>query len=151
MIDFAGRSSIRLLLLRRAEEPLRPSQFRREADLLLANALATITEYLAVWIEDEKGQVIASGGPAVLVSAFSGAKVSTEKPEGGLASLPGAWAERSYCRFSAAVRDADQQLLGTVVVLVDFSPIASMLMDPTGLDETGEVLVGVKTRRGDST
>ena len=30
------------------------------------------------------------------------------------------------------------------MVLVDFSPIASMLMDPTGLAETGEVLVGVQ-------
>ena len=38
VIDFAGDSSIRQLILRRDEEPLRPSQFRREADLLLANA-----------------------------------------------------------------------------------------------------------------
>jgi hypothetical protein len=29
VIDFAGRSGIRLLLLRRAEEPLSPEQFRR--------------------------------------------------------------------------------------------------------------------------
>ena len=29
-------------------------------------------------------------------------------------------------------------------MLVDFGPIASILMDTSGLDETGEVLVGVK-------
>ncbi len=30
------------------------------------------------------------------------------------------------------------------MVLIDFSPIASMLMDPTGLDHSGEVLLGIK-------
>ncbi len=144
VIDFAGGSSIRLLLLRRTEEPLSPSQFRREADLLLANALATITEYLAVWIEDEQGRVIASSGPAVLVSAFSGAKAPTESPEGSVAFLPRRVGETFVLPLSAAVRDANQKLVGSILVLVDFSQIASMLMDPTGLEESGEVLVGVR-------
>ncbi len=144
VIDFAGRPGIRLLLLRRAEEPLSPEQFRREADLMLSNALATITEYLAVWIEDEQGRVIASSGPANLVAAFSGAKRSTERPEGGLALPPRPVGGTFVLPLSAAVRDASHKLLGTIMVLVEFSPIASMLMDPTGLDESGEVLVGVK-------
>jgi two-component system, NtrC family, sensor kinase len=144
VIDFAGRSGVRLLLLRRAEEPLSPAQFRREADLLLSNALATITEYSAVWIEDEQGRVIASGGPTVLIAAFAGARLTTEKSEGDLVFLPRRVDGKFVLPLSAAVRDANHRLLGTIVVLVDFSPIASMLMDPTGLEESGEVLVGVK-------
>ena len=46
--------------------------------------------------------------------------------------------------LAAVVRDSNQQVRGTIMVLVDFNPIASMLMDPTGLAETGEVLVGVQ-------
>ena len=80
---------IRLLLLRRAEEPMSPAQFRREADPLLANCAGDASrEYMAVWIEDEQGQVIASSGPANLIAAFSGAKRSTENPDGGLAIPP---------------------------------------------------------------
>jgi two-component system NtrC family sensor kinase len=144
VIDFAGRSGIRLLLLRRVEEPIGAALFRREADLVLSHALATITEYLAVWIEDEQGQVIASSGPPNLVASFPKATVSAEKPEGGLAFPPRRVDGTFVLPLSAAVRDGNHKLLGTVVVLVDISPIASMLMDPTGLDETGEVLVGVE-------
>jgi hypothetical protein len=36
--------------------------------------------------------------------------------------------------LSAAVRGADGKLVGSIMVLVDFSQIASMLMDPTGLE-----------------
>jgi two-component system, NtrC family, sensor kinase len=144
VIDFAGRSGMRLLLLRRAEEPLSPAQFRREADLLLSNAVATITEYVAVWIEDEKGQVIASGGPSALVTAFAGSKVPTEKLEGAVVFAPRRVDRLFVLPVSVAVRDANHRILGTIMVLVDFSPIASMLMDPSGLEESGEVLVGVK-------
>ena len=45
--------------------------------------------------------------------------------------------------FSSVVRDPDGRALGTVLLLPDFGPIAGFLMDPNGLDETGEVLVGV--------
>ena len=53
--------------------------------------------------------------------------------------------ERSDCAFSSVVRGPERQALGTVMLLADFSPIASILMDPSGLDGTGEVLVGVRT------
>ena len=88
--------------------------------------------------------MIASGGPAVLVSAFSGAKAPMENPESSVAYLPRRVGGTFVLPLSAAVRDANQKLVGSIVVLVDFSPIASMLMDPTGLEESGEVLVGVK-------
>ena len=47
-----------------------------------------MTGFLAVWIEDEQGQVIAEGGPANLVREFSGAKRLTAKPDGGLVIPP---------------------------------------------------------------
>ena len=90
----SGRLSLRAarlfgcLLLRRADEPMSPARFRALADPLLANSLATIRDYIAIWIEDESGQVIASSGPANLIAAFSGAKaIAGESRMGALRFL----------------------------------------------------------------
>ena len=142
--EFASRSPVRLLLLRRADEPMSPARFRALADPFLANSLATIRDFMAIWIEDESGQVIASSGPATLIAAFSGAKRLPENPGGELALPPRRLDGAFGVPFATVVRGAEQKILGTIMVLVDFSPTASILMDTSGLDETGEVLVGVK-------
>jgi signal transduction histidine kinase len=142
--EFATRSRVRLLLLRRAEEPITSARFRAMADPILANSLATIRDYIAIWVEDENGELIASSGPANLIATFSGAKRSPENPSGGLALPPRRVNGVFGVPFAAVVRNAEQKILGTIMVLVDFSPTASILMDTSGLDETGEVLVGVK-------
>jgi two-component system, NtrC family, sensor kinase len=142
--EFASRSPVRLLLLRRVDEPMSPARFRALADPLLANSLATIRDYIAIWVEDERGQVIASSGPANLIAAFSGARRSPEGLGGGVALPPRRVGGAFGVPFATVVRNAEQTILGTVLVLVDFGPTASILMDMSGLDETGEVLVGVK-------
>jgi signal transduction histidine kinase/HAMP domain-containing protein len=144
VLEFASSTRVRLLLSRRADEPISPARFRALADPILANSLATIRDYIAIWIEDEAGQVIASSGPANLISGFSGAKRSLENPAGGLALPPRRLDGAFGVPFAATVRSADLKVIGTIMVLVDFSPTASILMDTSGLDETGEVLVGVK-------
>ena len=45
--------------------------------------------------------------------------------------------------FFADVRGNRDEVLGRVMLLFDFGPIAGFLTDPSGLGETGEVLVGV--------
>ncbi len=142
--EFAGRSPVRLLLFRRADEPMNPAQFRAEADPILKNALATIAEYKAIWIEDENGRVIASSGPANLIAKFSGGKRWTENVDADLVVPPHRAEGLFGLPVSAMIPTAEHEVLGIVVVLVDFGPIASILMDTSGLDETGEVLVGVK-------
>ena len=111
---------------------------------ILANALATITEYIAIWIEDENGRVIASNGPANLIAEFSGGKRWTDNFDDDLVVPPHRATGLFGLPVVAVIRTAEHEVLGTIVVLVDFGPIASILMDTSGLDETGEVLVGVK-------
>ena len=143
-LDFANRARLRGLILRQAEHPVPRAQFRTDAERSLSDMLGTITEYLAAWIEDDKGQLIASSGPKNLIAEFAGAKPSTEKPEGGVAAPPRLVDGTFVLPLAAVVRDSNQRVRATIMVLVDFSPTASMLMDPTGLDETGEVLVGAR-------
>ena len=142
--DFAGGLPLQPLLMRRVAGQMSPAQFRDEANGILSKATATITDYLAVWIEDDQGEVIASSGPSKLVSAFSITKRSNERSNGGLLAPPQRTDGTIGLPISAVVRDDDRKVLESVAVLFDFSQIASMLMDPTGLDDTGEVLVGVE-------
>ena len=141
--EFAERPDVRQLLFRRGVEQMDPARFRDQADRILANALATITEYKAIWIEDENGRVIASNGPANLIAEFSGGKRWTDNLDDDLVVPP----HRAQGLFGlpvvAVIRTAEHEVLGAIVVLVDFGSIASILMDTSGLDDTGEVLVGV--------
>jgi PAS domain S-box-containing protein len=147
-VEFASRSPIRPLLLQRSGGRMTDAHFRAEADPILSGALASMTGFLAVWIEDEEGRLIAQGGPPNLVREFSGATRSTPKPDGGLVVPPQRVDEAFGLAFSAVVRDSQGDAVGTVMLVADFSPIASILMDPSGLDETGEVLVAVRTGEG---
>ncbi len=126
------------------------AQFRDEAVLVLSNMLAAITEYLAIWIEDEQGRLIASRGPATLIAASSDVKPSTDKPEGTLALFARLVGSTFVLPLSAAVRDTDHALLGTIMVLVDFNPIASMLMDSDWARRTRRDSGGSQERRRDS-
>ncbi len=45
--------------------------------------------------------------------------------------------------FRSVIRGRDGQVAGAIFMILDFGPIAKFLMDSGGLDETGEVLVGV--------
>ena len=124
-----------------------PARFHALADPLLANSLATIRDYIAIWIEDERGQIIASSGPEPLIATFSCAKtIVRESRRQAWRSLLAKWTERSACHSQSRCKMQSRQLLGTIMVLVDFSPTALILMDSSALDETGEVLVGVRHR-----
>ena len=58
-------------------------------------------------------------------------------------SRRGESARRSVLCSRRPCAGPDGRALGTVFLLSDFGPIAAFLMDPNGLEETGEVLVGV--------
>ena len=109
-----------------------------------SNARNTTTGYLALWIEDEAGKVIASSGPEDLVAEYSRLDRSEAGPDGGLVVPPRRVGTTFGFVFSSVVQDQDGKVLGTAFLLADFAPIAAFLMDPNGLNKTGEVLVGVR-------
>jgi hypothetical protein len=138
---FARRNRLHQLLMRRANGTLTPDEFRREAENFLSAAMTTTAGVLAMWVEDDAGRVIASSGPEKWVAAFARLERTDETPDGGLVVPPRRVDDVFGMVFSAAVRD--RATLGRVVLLTDFAPIGSILLDPSGLGETGEVLVGI--------
>ena len=141
--QLARRVRIHHLLVQRAEGTISSNRFRAETETVLLNARTNTTGFLALWIEDQAGQVLASNGPPELVAGYSRLRRFEAKPDGPLVVPPLRVGSTFGFVFSSAVRGSDGQALGTVLLLSDFGPIANFLMDPNGLDETGEVLVGV--------
>jgi PAS domain S-box-containing protein len=122
-----------------------PSEpFRAKADAVLADARASTPGILAVWIEDNSGRVVGSSGPEALVAAYPAVKVRAVKSEGGLVVPPARLGGSAGLVFSSAIAGGDGRAGGTIMVVADFGPIAALLLDPRGLEDTGEVVVGVK-------
>jgi two-component system, NtrC family, sensor kinase len=141
---FAHRARFHQLLVQRAEGTISSDRFKVDTDTLLLYARNSTTGYLALWIEDEDGKVIASSGPQDLVAEYSRLDRSEAGPDGGLVVPPRRVGTTFGFVFSSVVHGQDGKVLGTAFLLSDFAPIASFLMNPGGLNETGEVLVGVR-------
>jgi len=142
--QFARRNRIRQLLVERAGGTIKPEQFRAEMDAILSTARSSTSGIVALWIEDDSGRVLASSEPDNVAAVYSGLTRPGARPDGGLVIPPARVGGSFSLVFSAAVQGGEDHTLGTVVVLADFAPIAALLMDPRGLEDTGEVLVGVK-------
>jgi hypothetical protein len=99
---------------------------------------------LALWIEDGARQVAASAGPKSLIESYSRVESSAAKPQGGLVVPPMRLAGTFGAVFSAAVRSDEGSVVGAVILVVDVAPVMAFVVDPNGLGETGEVLVGMK-------
>ena len=141
--QLAQRVRIHHLFAQRASGTISADRFRAETEVILNTARTNTNGFLALWIEDPAGGVLAWSGPEDLVMGYSRLRKTEEKPDGSLVVPPRRIGSAFGFVFSSAVRGPDGQALGTVLLLSDFGPIASFLMDPNGLQETGEVLVGV--------
>jgi PAS domain S-box-containing protein len=138
--ELANRAYIHRVLALRASGTITPEQFRTETDPILTRVRSSTTGFQALWIEDEDGGVIASGGPEDLVSLYSGLSTSREAPG---PVIPPRQVARTFGLVSCGlVQSSDGRFLGRAMLLTDFAPIAGFLMDPRGLGETGEVLLG---------
>jgi two-component system, NtrC family, sensor kinase len=141
--QLAQRVRIHHLFAQLSAGTMSRDRFRAETETILTAARTNTAGFLALWVEDPAGQVVASSGPEDLVAGYSRLRKAEEKPDGSLVVPPRRVGSAFGFVFSSVVRGPDGQALGTVLLLSDFRPIAAFLMDPNGLEETGEVLVGV--------
>ena len=125
-LELAGRSVIHRVLALRASGTITPEQFRSEVDPILSRVRSSTTEYLALWIEDEAGHVIASGGPDDLVALYAGQSNSGGGRDPGSIAPPRQVAGTFGLVSSGPVRSSDGRSLGRVMLLSDFGPIASV-------------------------
>jgi two-component system NtrC family sensor kinase len=146
---FAGRTRIRTLLVERGRGIRSAEQFATEAEEFLTTVRANVTGLMAIWIEDDAGRIVATSGPASMVAELSRAErlPRDAKAEGYLAVPPRKAQETYAAVFGGTVRAADDRVLGSVMIVADLGQVMTFLLDPHGLGQSGEVLIGWK--RGD--
>ena len=86
--QLASLPGIQTLLTKRAQGTTASETIRAEIATILFHGKASATGVLAVWIEDESGDLIASSGPENLVAEYGRARGSGEKPGGKLIVPP---------------------------------------------------------------
>ena len=142
--QFASRVRIHHLLAQRAEGTISAETFRAEAETMLTGAESTSTGFLALWIEDDSRHGACferPRGPGCRIFAAETVRGKT----GWQPGCPAAASRRGLrlCVLVGGARVGRPGPWARVLLLSDFGPIAAFLMDPNGLEETGEVLVGV--------
>ena len=143
--QLAKRVRIHHLFAQRAEGAISPDRFRAETETILSAVRGpTRPVFWRSGSRIEAGQVRClewpRGAGCRLFPAETG---PSERPDGSLVVPPRRVGSAFGFVFSSVVRGPDGRASGTVLLLSDFGPIAAFLMDPNGLEETGEVLVGV--------
>jgi hypothetical protein len=142
-VQFARRTRIHQLLRDHDRGEISPEQFRNQADVFLSSAISSTTGLLAAWIEDKAGHRLAGVGPERLIKAYSERRVPDDWLTSGVWMPPARVGDAFGTVFFADVRDNRDEVLGRALLLFDFAPTAGFLMDPHGLGETGELLVGI--------
>jgi hypothetical protein len=141
----ANWTRIRELLSAGDQRPVAVEQIREEADSLLSSVRANTTGMLAIWLEDKPGRILAASGPPDLIATLARAERSEASADGSLAVAPRRIGQTYAAVFAGVVRSSDGRGVAAVLRAVDFGLIMGSLMDPLGLGETGEVLVGRKS------
>jgi PAS domain S-box-containing protein len=145
----ASWTRIRSLLTEHAQAAMTADAFEAEATPILSSVRANTSGVRAVWIEDASGRLLASNGPESLITALSKAERTGARDNGGLLVPPRLTDESHAAVFAGVVKASGEsgQIVGAIMLAVDLGPVMAALVDPLGLGDTGEVLVGWK--RGD--
>src|ERR1700678_927911 len=79
--QLAQRVRIHHLFAQLAGGTISRERFRAETETILTAARTNTTGFLALWVEDPAGRVVASSGPEDLVAGYSRLRKAEEKPD----------------------------------------------------------------------
>jgi signal transduction histidine kinase len=141
--QFARRQSIEQFLTDRHSGRISDARLRAEAEPTLITAQTNIAGALAIWLESETGEILASSGPEKLVAQFKVNLRAEDRTKATLVGYPRRVNGIFGALFTAPVTDRAGRYVGSAMLLTDFGGTAASIADSRGLDETGEILVGV--------
>ena len=130
-----------LLILQRQKQILQPA-FREETQQILQDALSRSHGFVEIWIADMQGTVIAGTNPARLDTNVA---QDPDFQRGLLEPHLGEPVHREGSHralLTGPIVGPNSETLGVVMIRLDLGPLVGVLTDPTGLEQTGEVLVG---------
>lgn len=137
----ASRTRLRRYLAERLEgKPL--EEFLEGSSRIIRDAESSTDEFLAIWITDPHGIVVTTTDEEYLDKDYStNADYLQGRKEEHLGT-PFARDGKFYAHLTAPARTNDGEFLGVVMVLLDVRYLYELLLDTTGLGDSGEVLVG---------
>jgi signal transduction histidine kinase len=147
----ASRTRLRELMDQHDRKAIATDAFRADAVRILDDVRTGAAGFLALWLLDARGSLVASSGPADLVDSVSrgeATQVSVGR-EHSLVELPRPMSGGYAAVFRTEARSRTGQRVGSVLLAIDIGDIVAQLSDSKRLGETGEFLVGV--RSGDRT
>ncbi|APW58986.1 HAMP domain-containing histidine kinase [Paludisphaera borealis] len=143
--QLATRTRLRILLEQLKRGSLSEAQFGKDVEDVLDDVRESAKDFLAIWLEDVQGKVLASSGPAEITEKFPIGRWSAREPSRGetLVAVPEQVGTTPTALFSAPVRDRARSEIGRILLLVDLGRIAAELSNSEWLGRTGEVLLGI--------
>jgi len=146
----AARSRLRILLGQRRRGEVDADRFRADVQAIVHDILADSDDFLAVRLEDDRGEALAESGSREALAAFSPGRGPELDLEGDdpLATFPKPVGSTQAALFGADLHDRDGTRIGWLFAAVDLGQIAREASDAQWLGQTGELLVGVRERNG---
>ena len=123
-----------------------PETSNRHWSQLVLTRLVEGGTVLSARLADANGRVLLAADPAEVGGELAADSAFQNGLSDSYLALPGRVGESLHAVISAPVRrrDEQQQTLGVLLMMVDITPLAEAVLDPTGLGKTGEVLLGVR-------
>jgi signal transduction histidine kinase len=143
----ASRTRLRQLLEERADNKITDEALHTGSKRILLDAQRSAGDFLVIGITDAEGKVITATEETYLGEDFSTDAGFVYGQHVTYLGLPYLSRGRYQTILSGPAIAHDGRLLGVVMMVLDLSLMEQLLLDATGLGQTGEVIVG--TRLGD--
>ena len=143
----ASRTRLRQLLSERNRGQIEPDAFVQQSQRILKDALQNTRDFLEISITDLQGNVVATNNPRRLGDNLAPITISSAAVRHLTWANRWARTEGYLAQLTHPIRGQDDTTLGVLMIRLSLRSLAGLLTDPTGLEKTGEVIVG--RREGD--
>lgn len=138
-----SRTQLRQLLRARELGTVDEVLFLDSTRRILRDAVAGSNAFRRLWIADLSGQVVTSTEPAPWGNFSEDEDFQAGKSVPHL-GLPRQLGDDTVAYLATPIQDSEGQFVGVLMAEFDASPLVKVLSDPSGLRESGRVLVGTQ-------
>lgn len=138
--DKAGLIGTRVLINSYLDNPANDSSL---VEFDLKSAVSVISDFLRAAVYDNKGQLVISTGGLKFDNVLQQTEVSSIQSEGVLFGYPIPTPTGWIYNISTAIYNKRHALIGVLLTWVNATKLEGLVYDRTGLQGTGELLVGV--------
>ena len=138
----ASRTRLRGLIAQWQAGMITEEEMRGGAEPILRDAQRVTDRFEDILVADPQGRVIVATNQAYLDRSYAEEESFLQGLQRAYLAAPELQNGTYVAELCTPARTNEGELLGVIIVLVDVQPLADLLANPTGLGQTGEILVG---------